>query len=143
MSADNSIIILKTKDEFRVGHFQAHDNLYWIWGDTSNDLIVPIRVFEFFHNIDPISATEENCQEKVLSLAHKLHDEIGYVEYGIIAIEIKNTFKELAKIAMIQADEEIHSISKNKNLSTEKKYNAIEEIRNTTEDIIEWMAKNR
>ena len=142
MSADNAILILGTTDEYRVGHFQAFDNLYWTWEDSRNEFVVPIRVFEFFHDIEPISRKDTECDKKVLELANKLYEEIGYLEYGIITLSIQNTFKEVAFQAMLQADEEMKSISKNTNLTAEKKHMFTEEIISTIEDIIEWNAQN-
>ena len=142
MSADNAILILGTKDEYYVRHAQAIDNLYWSWEDSRNEFIVPIRVFEFFHNIEPISRENPECDKKVLELANKLYEEIGYLEYGIITLSIQNTFKEVAYQAMLQAENEISHISKNKNLSEENKVSFTEDIRHTIENILEWVAKH-
>ena len=57
MSADNGIYILKTKDQYRVAHLCAIDNVTWsvIDGDWCTDMdkrgkLVPTRVVEMWGN---------------------------------------------------------------------------------------------
>lgn len=57
MSADNGIYILKTKDQYRVAHLCAIDNVTWsvINGDWNTDMnkrgkLVPTRVVEMWGN---------------------------------------------------------------------------------------------
>ena len=55
MSVDNGIYILKTKDQYRVTHAQAIENIYWEYDNkyayyfnSANDKLVPTRVVEYW-----------------------------------------------------------------------------------------------
>ena len=55
MSADNGIYILKTKDQYRVTHTQAIENVYWEYDsryayyiNERTNKLVPTRVVEYW-----------------------------------------------------------------------------------------------
>jgi hypothetical protein len=109
MSADNGIYILKTKDQYRVVHAQAIDNLNWSFKNLScdNDL-VPTRIVEYFGNCDPIKNEGE-----AIKIAHELKKTTSYLEYGICTIAIDKTWKEIFGDARKYARLEIEAIKKN------------------------------
>lgn len=113
MSADNGIYILCLKDDFRVIHAQAIDNLWWSM-ETMNetDKINPIEVISYFKN----ARVFDNMPD-AMNYAVKLYEEHSIVEYGICPIDDLHEFtweqilqqaKEIAKI-------EIDAITKNNN----------------------------
>lgn len=106
MSADNTILILRLKDEFRVGHFHAVENIYWSWEGQTHSNPVSVRVFEFFHN-----SPKTNTQQEALKVAQDLYDDIGYVEYGIQSITIDKTFLEIVNEAKEDIQKEIYILS--------------------------------
>lgn len=88
MSADNSIAILYSKDEIRVAHCQALENInYWhvenapIYQFELRKELNPYILFNYF-NSSPIFKIEEDA----FKYAQQLYNEIGYVEYGICKI---------------------------------------------------------
>jgi len=94
MSADNGIYILTTlKDdsiEYRVAHLQAVDNIYWddkIKKETFDDDVMIKNAREMW-----IDFKYFKSKKKAIDYAIKLHDKIGYVEYGISFIEIDREF---------------------------------------------------
>lgn len=73
MSADNTIVVVAVDGVFRVFHCQAVENM------TDPD---PQWARSFYdHHIR--NAPRFSTKEKAMAHAQKLHDEYGYVEYGI------------------------------------------------------------
>jgi hypothetical protein len=137
MSADNTIIILKTVDGYRVGHFQAADNLCWAWGSENNEIMC-VRVFEFFHDCDSIKSEGDT-----LISAQRIYNSIGYVEYGIQTIGIDKSFYEICIEARKQALNEIDWISGEKcHLEYGTKKDVTEELKATLEEINNWLENN-
>lgn len=98
MSADNCIAILKTTDKFkvqgnvyhntfgegiaayRVAHIQAADSFNWLEENELHNLGAWMQeVFKFSFLV--------YNYEDALDFAHKLLDNIEYVEYGIVEID--------------------------------------------------------
>jgi len=112
MSADNGIYILKLKDQYRVIHAQAIDNLWWshVSMTLENDF-VPTRIVEYYGGAKPLSTEQE-----ATSLALKIYDEImeddfcPIIEYGISKFEIDKTWNEIVEDAKEFALEEIKSV---------------------------------
>ena len=82
MSADNTVIILFSKDdagkqEYRVGHVQAAENFDWFIQEKKfaklNDWLL-----HYFGNAQVHSSYEEAMRE-----AREVHGSYDYVEYGI------------------------------------------------------------
>ncbi len=115
MSADNGIYILKTKDQYRVAHLQAIDNVSWsaIDGDWQNNKstkgkCVPTRVVEMWGDC---KFTRD--EDKALRLAHKWASNLPICEYGVNIITYNKTWKHILEDAQKYAKEEIKFIKKN------------------------------
>lgn len=94
MSADNSIIILCTKDGYRVEHIQAIDNIYW-WNISYNHgedraIINPFMLYQYFNK----SEFFQN-KDNALIYAAALYNKIGYVEYGVEEIIYDEEFPKI------------------------------------------------
>lgn len=109
MSADNGIYILKTKDQYRVIHAQAIENLWWSYIDMDNeDEIVPTRIIEYYN--DSLVFTDETKVQKVANIMLK---NFPYVEYGIQTIKVNKTWDEIVNEAKELAPKEIEAIKNN------------------------------
>lgn len=89
MSTDNGIYILKTKDEWRVTHAQAIDNLFWwhIEGGSIDQYemkneINPSVLYSYFKNSKVLKSKEEAWHEAMILLRSR-----PFVEYGISLID--------------------------------------------------------
>lgn len=156
MSADTTIIILETRDGFRVGHFQAADNLWFTWinpfklpeSDSSDkdkigeQSVISARVFEYFYDIDPIpnGLLNMGAKEKALKQAGDLYDDMGYVEYGIQLLKLDKTFWQVALEASQQVKEEISYVSKSNGITLENKATFLDELETTLKEIHGWLA---
>lgn len=110
MSADNGIYVLKTKDQYRVAHLQAIDNVYWsaICGNCYDiGKLIPTRVVEMWGDC---KFTRD--EGKALSIAHKWESSLTVCEYGVCVITYNKTWKQILKDAQEYAKEEIESIRK-------------------------------
>lgn len=110
MSADNGIYVLKTKDQYRVAHLQAIDNVYWsaICGNCYDiGTLIPTRVVEMWGDC---KFTRDGG--KALSIAHKWERSLTVCEYGVCVITYNKTWKQILKEAQEYAKEEIEHIKK-------------------------------
>lgn len=112
MSADNGIYILKTKDQYRVAHLQAIDNVSWsiIDGDWQNNKetrgkCVPTRVIEMWGRCK--YTRDENIAFKI---AHKWASSLPICEYGVNIITYNKTWKHIVEDAKEYAQKEIDYI---------------------------------
>lgn len=95
MSADNAILILCLKDQCRVVESHAIDNLYWSWtGENHSEELVSSRVFEYFNK-----AKSFFNKVDAMGYAEKLYRKASFVEYGIVFLEVKQTWSQLLKSA--------------------------------------------
>jgi len=106
MSADNGIYILKLKDQCRVGHFQAIENLNWSFVEMKTlwDKISPVRIIEHYGSLKPLSYTEAEKE------AFKLSKGISILEYGIQTIKINKKWDEILSEAKSLIKIEIASL---------------------------------
>ena len=110
MSADNGIYILKTKDQYRVIHAMAIDNLWYSHINENNNILVPTRILEYFgkskytRNFDVVS-----------KIAFAMENRIRPLEYGIRTISIDKTWDEIVQEAKEYARLEIDAIRSRKN----------------------------
>ncbi len=106
MSADNGIYILKTKDQYRVIHAQAIENLYWSF-ITENEvhIIVPTRIIEYFGK-----SKYTSNYDLVKTIAFSMAKKIPVLEYGIKEIEVDQTWNQIVKEAKELALLEIKAI---------------------------------
>lgn len=116
MSADNGIYILKTKDQYRIAHLKAIDNVSWsiIDGDWQNNKFtkgkcVPTRVVEMWGNC---KFTRD--EGKALRLAHKWAGSLPICEYGVNIITYNKTWKHILEDAQKYAKKELEYIKNNK-----------------------------
>lgn len=114
MSADNGIYILKTKDQYRVAHLQAIDNVSWsiIDGNWQNKKetrgkCVPTRVIEMWGKCK--YTRDENV---ALKIAHRWASSIPICEYGVNIITYNKTWKHIVEDAKEYAKKEIDHIKK-------------------------------
>ena len=101
MSADNGIYILKTKDQYRVAHLQAIDNVSWsiIDGNWHNnketrEKCVPTRVVEMWGKCK--YTRDENV---ALKIAHRWANSLSICEYGVNIITYNKTWKHIVEDA--------------------------------------------
>ena len=113
MSADNGIYILKTKDQYRVAHLRAIDNVSWsaIDGDWQNNdstrgKCAPTRVVEMWGDC---KFTRD--ESKALNMAHKWAGNLPICEYGVNIITYNKTWKQILKDAKAYAKKEIEFIN--------------------------------
>jgi hypothetical protein len=106
MSSDNGVYILNLKDQSRVIHAQAIDNLWWsfLTFDSSADGLVATRVVDYYVGALPMS------KEDALKEAIELSNSVSILEYGICGFDIDKTWEELILEAKEMAVLEIQSI---------------------------------
>ncbi len=116
MSADNGIYILKTKDQYRVAHLQAIDNVSrsaidgdWKNNESQRGKCVPTRVVEMWGDC---KFTRD--EGKALKVAHIWASRLPICEYGVNIITYNKTWKHILEDAQAYAKEEIQFIKKNK-----------------------------
>lgn len=123
MSADNGVYILKTKDQYRVAHLQAIDNVSWsiIDGDWQNEKrtrgkCVPTRVVEMWGK-----CKYTRDESVALKIAHRWASSLPICEYGVNIITYNKTWKHIVEDAKEYAKKELEYIEKNqlKNWHTE------------------------
>lgn len=114
MSADNGIYILKTKDQYRVIHAQAIENIYWEHGNRDayyynkrHERYVPTRVVEYWGNCKYTRSGKVAQQ-----IAETMLKEIGFVEYGIHTFTYNKTWKHIVEDARKMAKVEIRYLSR-------------------------------
>lgn len=110
MSADNGIYVLKTKDQYRVAHLMAIDNVYWsaIRGNCyDSGKLIPTRVVEMWGDC---KFTRD--EEKALNMAYKWESKLPICEYGVCVITYNKTWKQILKDAQEYAKKEIEAINK-------------------------------
>jgi hypothetical protein len=101
VSADNGIYTIKTLKgdgfEFRVAHMQAFDNIEWSdkepnpnggfgWYTQDPDVLIK-NARKMYKGVKVFTVEKEALEE-----AYRLHDEMGYTEYGICFLEIPREF---------------------------------------------------
>lgn len=114
MSADNGIYVLKTKDQYRVAHLQAIDNVWWSLIDGNwqnkpcrNSKLVPTRVVEMWGY-----CKYTRDEGTALKLAHKWANSLPICEYGVNVITYNKTWKHILEDAKEYAEKEIDYIYK-------------------------------
>lgn len=100
MSADNGIYILETKDQYRVAHLQAIDNLS---RDSLQDGpedrcavdgLLPAKVVEMWGG-----CKYTRSRRKALEIAHRWAQSLPVCEYGVRIIKCGKTWKKILKDA--------------------------------------------
>lgn len=107
MSADNGIYILQMKDQYRVAHLQAIENIYYSAINGMQNDPVSTRIVERWGNC---KFTRD--ESKALSIALKWASKLPICEYGVNIISYNKTWKKLLEDAMKDATDEIVYIKK-------------------------------
>jgi hypothetical protein len=108
MSADNGVYILKLKDQYRVIHAQAIENLNYSFISGFNSGYVPTRIVEYY------SGTRYTRDiEKAMQVANAIARGCYILEYGIIIITVNKTWKQILREAKTLAPLEIAAIKEN------------------------------
>jgi len=105
MSADNGIYILELKDQARVIHAQAIDNLWWsnITRQIEDDF-VPTRLVDYFSASEPLSI--DDARKK----AFEMEPDYEILEYGISTFKLDKTWNDIVEEAKAIAQDEIDAI---------------------------------
>ena len=111
MSADNGIYILKTKDQYRVIHTTAIENLYWnLFDKSSFSELIPTRIVEYFGD-SKYTYNQDLARDIAFNMARK----IPVLEYGVREIIVDKTWGQTVKEAKELALLEIEEIKNNGN----------------------------
>jgi outer membrane protein assembly factor BamD (BamD/ComL family) len=103
MSADNGIYILKTKDQYRVIHAQAIENLWWSYlTNKFEDEMVPTRIIEYFGD-----SRFTRSYETAMKVANAIAKDYPVLEYGIKTFEVNETWDQIVKAAKEMAQHEL------------------------------------
>ena len=108
MSADNGIYILVTKDQYRVIHAQAIDNLTFSHVNRNNRELVPTRIVEYYSNCK-YTRNIDLARKIAFSMARRY----PVLEYGISEIKINKTWNQIVREAKELAPKEIEKINQN------------------------------
>jgi hypothetical protein len=100
MSADNGIYILEMKDQARVIHAQAIENLWW--SDATNQMegeMVSSSIIEHYGGVPPMTLEEAKLKSFELYEEALKDDFCPVVEYGIRIFYINKTWDEIVEEA--------------------------------------------
>lgn len=137
MSADNAILFLELKDQFRVVEGFALDNLYWSYLNTCHSgELVSARVFEYFNNSKKFTSKEE-----ALLFASKLYNKQEFVEYGIVPLQLNKTWGQLLKTAREELNDEKMFVLNNPELKNRS--DILDEINYAYSDVLTALTKEK
>lgn len=132
MSADNAILILSLRDQFRVTEAAAIENLHWSWENQktigSGDF-VSARVFEYFNKAKKFIEKSEAYE-----YASRLYSKLNICEYGIIPIKVEKSWLQILKESRDQLNSEKMFVLNNENIRN-KSY-IVEEINYAYSDVL-------
>lgn len=100
MSADNSIIVGKFNNQWRVIHCGADDNLTYNCHLYDNNYNYD-EVYRYFKN-----AKRFYSEEAAFDYAYELEEYYGYVEYGVYLTDFDCTWDETLEKRLYEGDEE-------------------------------------
>ena len=119
MSADNGIYILKTKDQYRIIHAQAIENIYWehdnryaYYSNCGTNRLVPSRVVEFWGN-SKYTKDEAIAFKVAHAMLNKIERNCGICEYGIRTFTYNKTWKHILEDAKNKAKIELDYLKNN------------------------------
>jgi hypothetical protein len=111
MSADNGIYILECKDQYRVIHAMAIDNLWYSHINENNNQLVPTRIVNYFGK-----SKYTRDINMARNIAFSMAKRQPILEYGINSIEIKDkTWNQIVREAKELAPLEIKAIQERGN----------------------------
>lgn len=102
MSADNGIYILKTKDQYRVIHAMAIDNLWYSPISEHDNNLIPTRLVEYYG-----STRYTRKLEVAYKVAFAMANRCEILEYGVQIIKIDKTWNQIVDEAKQLAPIEI------------------------------------
>ena len=118
MSADNGIYILKTKDQYRVIHAMAIDNLYWsLLDEKMHDELIPTRIVEYYGE-SRYTRDFEKSQKVAFAMAN---DYFPILEYGIRILQVNKTWKRIVEEAKEMVKLEIEEVKKKQKVENHSK----------------------
>lgn len=137
MSADNAILFLSLKDQFRVTMGFAIDNLYYSWSDSprSESLVLP-RIFSYFKK-----AKSFDNRSDALNYAYKLYNNQIILEYGIVYLDVNKTWLQVLKLAREELNSEKIFVLNNSALKN--RTDILENINYTYSDVLTQISKER
>lgn len=136
MSANNTIVILSMKNEWRVAHVLNTDNFYCTYTGKELDTPLPQRIFERFQKCQPLSSKEEAFDE-----ARKLYNKLQIVEYGIQELEINKTWSAILKNARKEIPQEKMEVLSREDISPETKYYIVDQLNFMYSNILREIVK--
>lgn len=137
MSADNAILVLELKDQFRVTEAGAIDNLYWKWSNENHSgELVSARLFEYFNK-----SKKFNDKTEAFSFASKLFSKAEIVEYGIIPLVIKKTWGQLLETAREELNAEKMFVLNNPELKN--RGDILDEINYSYSDVLTEISREK
>lgn len=141
MSADNTIVILSLKDQHRVIHAQAVENIYFTYipkdENSAHDYSFA-RIFQYF-----LDGNTSRTVEEAEKHARKLEEKIGYVEYGIKHIQINKTWLDITKKAREEILEEKKYILKHSDYDSHLKLQVVEELNILYGNVLKEIVKEK
>lgn len=119
MSADNGIYILKTKDQYRIIHAQAIENVYWehdnhyaYYSNCRTNMLVPSRVVEFWGS-SKYTKDEAIALKVANAMLKNIERNCGICEYGIRTFTYNKTWKHILEDAKEKAKIELDYLKNN------------------------------
>ena len=126
VSADNGVYILECKDQFRVAHLQAIDNIRWSFIKMDNQCEpVSTRVVQMFGK-----QKHTRNRNVALKVASAILRSLPVCEYGISFICINKRWNQVIKDAMELAVEELKIIDEGNKWDYEKQ--CLQELLNSS-----------
>ncbi len=125
------------KDQFRVVHMQAPENVCWSHITGERNEILCSRLFEYFNHSKVFRDEVE-----ALGCAKSQEKNIGYVEYGIAHLKIDKTWKEVLATARTEiGNEKLYLLSGKSGLSEGTVVAIVEELNHLYSDILKEIVK--
>ena len=99
MSADNSILVAKFNNQYRVAHVSAADNLSYDCDSYDGEYNYD-EVYRYFK-----SAKRFYFEDAAYDYAHELEEHYGYVENGISQLDFDCAWEEVDDKRLFEDDE--------------------------------------
>ena len=99
MSADNSILVANFKNQYRVIHTGAADNLTYDCDSYDGEYNYD-EVYRVFKN-----AKRFYGEDAAYDYAHELEEHFGYIEYGISQLDFDCAWEEVFDKCLYEEDE--------------------------------------
>lgn len=108
MSKNNCVVILHTKNQYRVNICSSIENLNWSYIENSFvNYLVPTRILEYFKTCEGATYSFERAW-KIAEQMFQRND----IEYGIIPVNTSKSWSDIVEWARYYAKEELKKIDK-------------------------------